>query len=217
MANILIHGDTTFGGALIHRDSLTGFPVSPKPYMQVIKDGVPYSYVDMSGGQGTLYSWLPMANKPNTYLHQQGIAATEITVQHNMGTDHVGIFVYDVDNGMVLANFDIVNANQIVVHLSEAILCNIIVFGYNVIGAATIAGSTVQVGSIELTASVNGNLLVNGQALATNDRVDAVLALAPEEFDTFKEVADNLALKADASSVYIFTLSATNGCELPDR
>jgi hypothetical protein len=122
-----------------------------------------------------------------------------------MGTEHVGIFVYDVDNGMVLANFDIVNANQIVVHLSEAIICNVIVFGYNVIGAATIAGSTVQVGSIELTESVNGNLLVNGQALATNDRIDAVLALAPEEFDTFKEVADNLALKADAADVYTKT------------
>lgn len=163
MAEVFAHGDLRLGSSLVYNKSLTDFPIVPKPYQLVFKAGRPYAYCEVQSG---FWSWMPMAELPKTYIHMQGVASQTWTVNHNLNTVHVGIFVYDNNHDLQLANFTSVDANQINVELTESIEGTCLVVGFDAFGATSLIGSQLKVGSITLTES-NGNLAVNGVEISS--------------------------------------------------
>jgi hypothetical protein len=126
MAEHFFHGDLRLGGSLVMNQSLTGFPDSPRAGEMVVKDGIPYFWTQIAVG---FYSWMPMSVKQSSHVHSQGVASSQWTISHNLGVTDYGIFIYDQDHSLVIANSTTIDANTIRVDLYEPITGTAVVFG----------------------------------------------------------------------------------------
>ena len=60
MAEQIVHADIRFAGSVGFNKNYSDFPTNPKPQTMIVKDSVPYMYVDLGSGY---FSWFPMAYK----------------------------------------------------------------------------------------------------------------------------------------------------------
>jgi phage-related tail fiber protein len=165
MAEHRIHGDLRLGGSIVFNNSRVDFPENPRPNEIVFKDGHPHAYVQVAPG---FASWMPMSVKQNAFVHSQGAAASVWTITHNMGSQEYGLFVYDADHNLVVANHVPLDDNTIRVTLTQAITGSAVVFAVTDFTSANVTTGSMNIDGLVL-ANNAGKLSVSGNDLAFAD------------------------------------------------
>lgn len=157
-----VYNDLSVHGSVVWAKEIAEFPAQGRNGEIVVKDGRHYAYTKISEGY---YSWMPIGVKQSAYVHSQGIASTTWTIPHNLGTEHYGIFVYDTDHNLVMANHEPVDANTVAVTLYAATAGTAVVFAVTDFSATAFNAGSLTIGDVTLTSN-NGELVINGEGLA---------------------------------------------------
>ena len=217
MAEQIVHADIRFAGSVGFNKNYSDFPTNPKPQTMIVKNGVPYMYVDLGSGY---FSWFPMATKQSAYIHSQGIPATEWLINHSLGSVSYGLFAYDENHTLMVANHEPVDANTVKAYFASAVMGSAVIFAVETFSATAVVTSQTTIGTLLLTDDGQGNLDANGNDLAykqfvldglalkanTADvtaAIQAVVDAAPEALNTLREIA--LEMQADQSAAGALT------------
>ena len=215
MAEQIVHADIRFAGSVGFNKNYTDFPANPRPQMMIVKGGIPYMYADLGSG---FFSWFPMATKQSAYIHSQGIAAEEWTLNHSLGSVSYGLFAYDENHTLMVANHEPVDANTVKAYFASAVMGSAVIFAVETFSATAVVTSQTTIGDILLTDDGQGNLDANGNDLAYKQFVIDGLALKSNVTDVFASLAlksdktsvdASLALKANSADVYLKTDTLT--------
>ena len=99
-------------------------------------EGVTHIYTSIAGGDPF---WMPLGIKRTIAQHVQVDAATEWTVNHNLGTVDMIIGVYDDDSQLMHpSSMEFVNNDQVKLNFTEAVAGKAIIFGNSELWAATV-------------------------------------------------------------------------------
>jgi hypothetical protein len=177
-------------GAIVMEKDETGFPSSPAVGTLLLKDHALYAYLSLSGYE----TWYPLTNATSSHVHSQGMAATQWTITHNLGTQQLWWQVKDQTGQFVMpSNVVYTNDNEVVLNFAAAVQGT----------AILVAPSSLNLPSLEAAlVSVGGGYVVIDSSGIT---IDGETVLTSSSSYTTSQVDDLLADKADSSSVYTRT------------
>jgi len=227
-----VYSDLSLRGNLQFGKELTDFPLDPTPGQLELIDGVLWLYTTVQG----VSTWYPLNNKKNSYVHTQGVAAAEWTINHGLGTSDVLYMAYGPTGSLVIANRQVVDENTIKLLFTEAVTGRAVIFAeaeafVPAIQAKALTAQTAVIGGT-VVASING-LTINGFDVAvkdslsrvnadllggvpaadfmtadqTNAAIQAVVGAAPSSLDTLAEIGAQLAEDESATAAIVLSLS----------
>jgi hypothetical protein len=203
--------DLALHGALVMSKDESGFPTNPAIGTIIIKDQAIYAYIQLGG----LTTWYPFASKTNSYVHNQGGAASMWLVQHNLGTTNVWYQIRQSNGNIVSAGKTDIDINSFYLYFTEPITGTVVVVAPDSINVPQVSATAIDVahGAVVIDNSgvkVNGNPVLTGASI--QPQIDASIAAlvngAPTALDTLKEIADQLA--SDESAVAALTTTVSN-------
>lgn len=101
------------------------FPSSPSIGEFCFTGGILYIYATING----ITSWFPITNKINYYVHSQGIASLQWSVEHNLGSDDLIFMVYDhMDEMQLVSTVEFVDNDNITLDFAVATRGKAIIF-----------------------------------------------------------------------------------------
>jgi hypothetical protein len=96
----------------------TNFPDNPKPGHLVFKQGRLMLCQDITNG---IPVWIPLTQEITSYIHNQGVASTTWTINHNFNTNKVIVQVSDTSGKVMIPDsIDISTINTAVVSFATA-------------------------------------------------------------------------------------------------
>lgn len=162
-SHMRLYGDLSFDN---NRGS---FPENPTTNQIVLVDGILYIYSRIND----VRTWYPLTHKKTTFIHVQGIAASEWTIQHNENTTDYGFFAYDENGNLQFANTQVIDENSCKLLFSAPIKGKAIMFFDYEITAKNMSTNSLNTSNIEgMFTKVGNDILFQGN-------------LIPSEVDTW--------------------------------
>lgn len=220
---VRVSTDIELRGALVMGVDNSDFPANPRLGQLVLKGSVLYGYQNIGG----FLTWYPLTQASKSYLHTQGLAALEWTVQHNLGTDVQWFQVLDTSGNPIYCSRTEVTANSFKLNFTEAAEGTCIVVVPDDINVPSIQASIVTAGSIDVGSgtvligsdgiSVSGSKVLtvsdlgSGTLFVTQAQMDAriqqVVGTAPAALDTLGEIATQLANDESATAALVSAIA----------
>lgn len=109
---VKVHSAVRIAGGVVFDLNLTALPATGEPgEMQLVNNGL-YAYINVGG----ILTWYPIVKAPDTYQHDQTVAAAEWVVAHNLGAGTVFYQIQD-ENGQMVLPMDVVTVDNNTVRL----------------------------------------------------------------------------------------------------
>lgn len=187
-----ILNDLVLSKGLVMAVNLSEFPENPQIGTFVIKDQCLYGYIKIGG----METWYPFASKTNSYVHTQGLAATNWTITHNLGTSDVWIQIKDSNGAIVQALTEVIDANTVKVHFTVAITGTAVVVAPDSIDVPQIKATSLEVSNGDVVIDSSG-IRINGSYVLTDANITQIAeqaandAIAASTTDNIAEGTNN--------------------------
>ena len=219
-STVRVSSDLELRGTLAFGINAAGFPANPKLGTLFFKDGVLYGY-QLIGG---LETWYPLTNRTKSYVHTQGLAALQWTVNHALGSVDNWFQVQDDYGNPIMCSRTTVDANSFTLDFTEETTGRVIVVAPDSITVPSVQTSLLTAtsvniggGSVLLSAgagSINGSPILTEAALGSGAGVFATLvegkvpaSQLPSYVDDVLEVASlgALPIVGETGKIYVTT------------
>lgn len=158
-------------GALIFGKEVTEFPASPRRGETAFKDGILWVWTSINGYE----AWFPLTRPKATYVHVQGLEATEWTVNHNLNSTDVLVGVYDTTGAVAVASVNASNLNSVTVTFSEPMAGKAVVFSdaeFSSVNSESITTGSLTVTSGQVVIDETGLSVAGAPVLTANSVID---------------------------------------------
>ena len=212
---IQILQDVALYGGIQFLDSLADFPANPSIGTMVLKGDAIYAYIKLGG----METWYPFANRTNSYVHTQGAANTTWSINHNLGTTDVWVQIKDNDGKIVNATVTVVDADNITITFTSAIIGTAVVVAPDSINVPEVKASLITVGNVVINSDA---VLINGSPALTSANITAQIDNAVAVETTARTAADttlqnNINAEATARASADTTLQSNIDAEVTVR
>jgi hypothetical protein len=121
---IRVYNNLQLRDSLFFAKNLADFPESPTVGQVVLKSDRLWAYSIIDG----FNTWYPLTNRKNSYVHVQGLAATEWVVTHNLNTKDIILGTYSNNDALNYPSITFTSNNVITVNFSEAETGRVVLF-----------------------------------------------------------------------------------------
>jgi len=181
---IQILQDVAIHGGIQFIDAKADFPENPSIGTMVLKGTAIYAYITIGG----METWYPFANRTNSYVHTQGLAASTWYINHNLHTTDVWVQIKDDSGRIVMATVTQVDGDNTRIDFTTAIKGTAVIVAPDSINVPEIKASLITVGpNVEI--NTNG-VLINGSYALTEANIEQQIADAVAVETTARETAD---------------------------
>ena len=181
---IQILQDVAIHGGIQFIDAKADFPENPSIGTMILKGTAIYAYITIGG----METWYPFANRTNSYVHTQGLAATSWYINHNLHTTDVWVQIKDDSGKIVMATVTQIDADNTRIDFTTAIKGTAVIVAPDSIDVPEIKASLITVGpNVEI--NTNG-VLINGSYALTEANIEQQIADAIAVETTARQTAD---------------------------